>query len=273
MIYTHNLQNYICDLQKCKEVVYDALDSNNKEINGQYLLYKEYIELTYTLNRYPFISTIILGVFILLSFLVSPKINPSSDTWLIQADYSAFLQINNLHYYSSFSQFMIWITMYGREVVWSMAIILLFTLGGWTGKKTAIVMTLAMMVLIPIGHLAKEIVVRPRPIIPKSYFILAADSEYSFPSGHATIVSAGAVSTLALFRDSYKKLIISLALSLEAALVCFSRVYVGGHYPLDILGGILLGIGIALLFIAVAKKLELIMLSISKSVRKQKKKI
>jgi undecaprenyl-diphosphatase len=158
--------------------------------------------------------------------------------------------------------------MYGREIVWSMAIILLFTVGGWTGKKTAIVMTLSMLVLIPIGIAAKEIVARPRPIIPKSDFLLAADKEYSFPSGHATIVSAGAASALVLFRDSHKKLIISLALSVEAALVCLSRVYVGGHYPLDVLGGILLGVGIALLFIAVVKKIELFMVSIRKIIKK-----
>jgi membrane-associated phospholipid phosphatase len=54
-----------------------------------------------------------------------------------------------------------------------------------------------------------------------------------------------------LFRDSARKLAISLILAVEAALVCFSRVYVGGHYPLDVFGGIFLGVGMALLFIGV----------------------
>ena len=219
------------------------------------------------MNRRIFISIITLGLFILLALLVSPNVNHNTNSPIIHADKSAFLQLNNLHY-SFFNQFMIWMTMYGREVVWSMAIILLFFIGGWTGKKTAIVMTLVIIVLIPIGTAAKEIVARPRPIIPKSDFLLAADSEYSFPSGHAMIVSAGAVSALALFRDSHKKLIISLALSVEAALVCLSRVYVGGHYPLDVLGGILLGVGIALLFIAVVKNIEIFMISIRKIVKK-----
>lgn len=219
------------------------------------------------MNRYILSSISILGFFILIALIVSPTINHNADTPIIHVDTSAFLQINNLHY-SSFDQFMIWMTMYGREVVWSMVIILLFIVGGWTGKKTAIVMTLSMLVLIPIGIAAKEIVARPRPIIPKSDFLLAADKEYSFPSGHAMIVSAGATSALVLFRDSHKKLIISLALSVEAVLVCLSRVYVGGHYPLDVLGGILLGVGIALLFIAVEKKIELFMVSIRKIIKK-----
>jgi undecaprenyl-diphosphatase len=56
--------------------------------------------------------------------------------------------------------------------------------------------------------------------------LLVADKEYSFPSGHAMIVSAGAASALVLFRDSHKKLIISLALSVDAALACLSRGYI-----------------------------------------------
>jgi membrane-associated phospholipid phosphatase len=163
---------------------------------------------------------------------------------------------------------MILLTQYGREVVWSIAIILLFIIGGWTGKKTAVVMGLAMLVLIPVVNAAKEIVARPRPIIPQTDLLIAADSKYSFPSGHATIVSAGAAVVLMLFRDSARKLAISLILAVEAALVCFSRVYVGGHYPLDVFGGIFLGVGMALLFIGVTNYGEVVMLLLKRISRK-----
>jgi undecaprenyl-diphosphatase len=119
-----------------------------------------------------------------------------------------------------------------------------------------------MLVLIPLGVLAKDIVARPRPVIPKSDFLIAADKEYAFPSGHALIVSAGAAGALLLFRDTPRKLVISIILSIEAALVCISRVYVGGHYPLDVVGGILLGVGVSLIFVGIEKRIESLMIPI-----------
>ena len=128
---------------------------------------------------------------------------------------------------------------------------------------------MAFIVLIPIGYAAKETIQRPHPTIPESDFLLAQDTEYSFPSGHATIVSAGAAIALALFRDSKRKLAISLALTAEAAFVCISRVYVGGHYPLDVVGGILLGVGVSFLFIAATKQVEKITQSITRILKRR----
>src|ERR687892_2088106 len=225
------------------------------------------------MNKYYLIGfSILLFFFILFSLMVSPKLNHNANSLLITKDTYAFLKINNSHY-PAFNQFMILLTQYGREVVWSIAIILFFIIGGRTGKKTAVVMGIAMLVLIPVVNAAKEIVARPRPVIPQTDLLIAADSKYAFPSGHATIVSAGAAVVLMLFRDSARKLAISLSLSIEAALVCFSRVYVGGHYPLDVFGGIFLGVGVALIFIAVTNYGEIVMLVLERISKKISKEI
>jgi undecaprenyl-diphosphatase len=217
-------------------------------------------------NKYHISSIIILALFVVLSMLVSPLANNNHS--VIAKDTSAFLKVNYSHV-TFLNKIMVWLTEYGREAFWIMTIILLFIFGGMSGKKTAIVLVIAFIVIIPIGYAAKDLVQRERPAIPESDIILAQDSDYSYPSGHATIVSAGAAIALALFRDSKRKLAISLALTAEAALVCISRVYVGGHYPLDVVGGILLGVGISFLFIGATKQVEKITQSITRILKRK----
>jgi membrane-associated phospholipid phosphatase len=195
----------------------------------------------------------LLVIFVILALAVSVKDSP-----LVAADTKAFLAVNDSHV-PSLNKFMVLMTQYGREAFWPVAGILLFFLGGWAGKKIAIIMAISMLVLIPIGTVAKDLVARERPTIPQSDFLLAADKEEgSFPSGHATIVSAGAAVALALFRGqgSKKKLAVSIGLTIEALLVCISRVYVGGHYPTDVFGGILLGVGVSFIFVGFAAQIE-----------------
>jgi undecaprenyl-diphosphatase len=225
------------------------------------------------LNKYLAASVVILTSFILVGVLVSPRVNfnvINNNSPINRIDSSAFSNINSSHS-QALNQLMISLTKYGREVFWPIAIILLFVLGGWTGKKTAVVIALSMLVLIPLGVLAKDIVARPRPSIPKSGFLIPTDSEYAYPSGHAIIVSAGAAVAIMMFRNTQKRLAISLALAAEAALVCLSRVYVGGHYPLDVIGGILLGVGVSFIFVGTEKHIESLMMPIMNKIVKVKR--
>ena len=219
-----------------------------------------------TLNKYLVISIGVLAAFIIFALLVSPKLDIGFLRPLIDVDTEVFLQINKQHY-APLDQFMILITQFGRELVWPIVIVVLFMFGGATGKKAALIMMLAMIVLIPIGMLSKEIVARPRPFIPDTEVILAADSQFAYPSGHSLIVVAGAtVSVAVLFRNSsWKMKAVSMTLAVEASIVCFSRIYVGAHYPLDVLGGILLGIGISLLFLSQTRRIENLQTTIAKS--------
>jgi membrane-associated phospholipid phosphatase len=214
------------------------------------------------LNKYLITSIVLLSVFIILAIFVSPKLNAGSKDSISIVDNAFFQKIYNSHYLF-LDQPMIFLTQYGREAFWILAISVLFVFGGPDGKKTAMVMSMSILVLMLIGNIAKDVVERPRPIIPDIGILIAADTEYAFPSGHAVIVSAGATAALALFRGTTKQLTVSLLLALEAALVCYSRIYVGGHYPLDVLGGILLGVGVTCLFLWRKTEIDLLNTRIS----------
>jgi membrane-associated phospholipid phosphatase len=206
------------------------------------------------MNFFFLTSIIVLSIFVLLALSISPRFNWSDS--LVAKDYSLFLTVNNLHYGLVLNELMIWMTLYGREIVWIVVIIIFFVFGGWLGKKISVTIGLSILVLTFLVPVIKNLVERPRPLVPQADFLLAADKEYAFPSGHATIVAAGVAVVLALYRGSARRTFISIILSFEVVLVCVSRVYVGAHYPLDVLGGILLGIGVSFIFVGSIKSIE-----------------
>lgn len=196
--------------------------------------------------KYVLVSGVLLLGFVVLSFLIS-----SND--VIQWDTATFQKINNPHG-KIFSKIMVELTKYGREYVWIGVTGFLLVVGK-ESRKVGVLLVISFLILIPLGTVIKDEVDRPRPISISGDNLLPRDADPSFPSGHAVIVSAGATILLLRFNTG-KKLIFSAILGIEALLVCYSRIYVGGHYPLDVVGGILLGTGVACAVIASIKYLR-----------------
>ena len=100
--------------------------------------------------------------------------------------------------------------------------------------------------------LLKRIVDRDRPyvVLPEAEPLLRWDASASFPSGHAATSAAGAVILAYLIGSR------AWAVAVLAAAVAFSRVYIGVHYPLDVLVGAALGAAVALVAIVLLRRLR-----------------
>jgi undecaprenyl-diphosphatase len=87
---------------------------------------------------------------------------------------------------------------------------------------------------------------RERPTIVEHYEVVGG---LSFPSGH-TLIAAALYPTLGMLiasnlKDRRLKVYVFAVAALLALLVGFTRVYLGVHYPSDVLGGWLLGLAFA----------------------------
>ncbi len=106
-------------------------------------------------------------------------------------------------------------------------------------RRVGITMGVSLIIGLLICNLAiKPLVARIRPydLLGTTPYIISAESDYSFPSGHATACFECAT---AIFIYSKKW---GVAAYVLAAIVGFSRLYLFVHYPSDVICGALLGV-------------------------------
>lgn len=89
------------------------------------------------------------------------------------------------------------------------------------------------------NHIIKNLVQRPRPYVTFTdiQILIPTPSEFSFPSGHTSSSFAAAA---VFYRFLPKK--IGVPSIVLAGLIGFSRLYVGVHYPTDVIAGVIMGI-------------------------------
>lgn len=103
-----------------------------------------------------------------------------------------------------------------------------------------------------VGRFLKILIDRPRPLKEMAALIESHQiyvhvigrslRENSFPSGHTYSVFSGATFLSMLFKR-WSPLFFSCAL-----ITGLSRIYVGAHFPLDVMGGMILGVGVTFVF-------------------------
>jgi len=164
---------------------------------------------------------------------------------LLQYDTELFIFLNNLGETNWDS---LWLIITSKFTFIPLYIILLFLMYKNYGIKSLLmfVVVIALMITFTdqITNVFKRMFMRSRPcgvdeLVDRIRFIAIRCGKYGFFSGHSSNSMAAAVFTGLLLKPYYKNLIFILLF--WSAIVAYSRIYVGVHYPIDIFCGMAFG--------------------------------
>jgi undecaprenyl-diphosphatase len=161
-------------------------------------------------------------------------------------DHQLFLSINNGWQNPALDMIMPFFSRIGE--IWPMALIIipLFYLNDKENfYKHLAIFAGAMVLSGVVGRVIKHFIDRPRPLKEMATLIQTHQvyihvigkelREYSFPSGHTISAFSGATFLSILFKR-WSPLFFSVAV-----LTGVSRIYMGAHFPTDVIGGMLVG--------------------------------
>jgi membrane-associated phospholipid phosphatase len=143
------------------------------------------------------------------------------------------------------------VTTFGSSIVLAaVAIVAAVMLESRGHRSLALLMVVATVVTMVLNEVLKLIVTRPRPDLDWA----AVQSGYSFPSGHSMNSFVVYVALAFVAGQLWGRRAGILALALAALVVTgvgISRVYLGAHWPTDVVGGFLAAI-LCLLLVGIA---------------------
>jgi len=179
---------------------------------------------------------------------------------LLQIDTELLIFLNNLgsEQWDSFWFFLT--NQFSWSPLFAFLLFLIFKKFGW---KNGILLLLFLIVLITFSdqftNLIKNTFERLRPcntegVIEQIRNFNYKPSSYSFYSGHAASSMTFSFFVILLLKSHFKYIWVLLLFPL---LFGYSRIYLGVHYPLDIVSGYFAGIFFGYLFFLLQKKLKL----------------
>jgi membrane-associated phospholipid phosphatase len=129
-----------------------------------------------------------------------------------------------------------------RLIPLAVAAAAVFLVRGWRRGAWLILATVAGAILLDMG--LKELFARTRPEAFFDYYPTPAS--FSFPSGHALVATCFFGGTAVLLSHRLQRrpaqILVWLAAVAIVLLIGVSRVYLGVHYPTDVIGGFAVGV-------------------------------
>lgn len=170
---------------------------------------------------------------------------------LLYLDHQVFIYLNNLGN-SSWDGFWNFITNKWTSIpLYGFFVFLLFKSFGWKTVVSALLLIAVMITLTDqLSNLFKDGFQRLRPcrqegVMEYTRFVAVRCGVYGYFSAHAASSTALVVFLGSLFKSRYPRVVIGLII--WGLMVSYSRIYVGVHYPSDVLTGMILGSGIGYL--------------------------
>lgn len=162
---------------------------------------------------------------------------------LIQWDKDIFIKLHEVNS-AWLDPFMVFIsamsTWYATALL---VVVFLIWRYGRMGAWASLFMALTVGFNAGLNNLVKYTIMRPRPINTDGLSDLVRalegyDASYSFYSGHTTNSFCLAVFSMLVVKNKWYSLLIIF----WAVIVAYSRIYVGKHYPLDLIVGFFVGV-------------------------------
>lgn len=161
-------------------------------------------------------------------------------------DHTIFRWINNLTEHTTWANGVVKFYAQAGIAVFAALLVVAFLDARHHDDRIALATTIwagaAALAALGIGQLIGQAADRARPYetLSNVHLVVSKTTDFSFPSDHATV--AGAVAAGLVIANRRWGTIAAVA----ALMMTFARVYVGAHYPGDVLAGLALGVLVAI---------------------------